>query len=472
GHFLLAGSRKLAEKLSEIRNEKSGMDATAESYRKALRDVITNCIYGVDLNDMAVELARTALWLEGYEPGKPLEFLNHHIKCGNSLVGVFDLNVLKKGIPAAAYAPLTGDDKAVCTAAKNSNKMQAGPAQISLLDRTAEISNEQLIRLTKKIESLPNDDIKSEERKRELYDQLTQDATYLKNKMACDLYTAAFFANKVDIALVPTSEDVFDVLKGVEEKKPGIRDLALRLSEEYRFFHWPVEFPEVFQKGGFDCVLGNPPWDRIKLQEKEFFAQRIPEIAEATNKAKRDKMIENLAAGDDFCRQVYGDFKHAVHNSEATSSFVHYKDFEDCRFKLTGTGDVNLYALFAELNYNLRSANGSAGFVCPSGIATDDSTKVYFGELATKGLLHSLYDFENKEGLFPNVHKMFKFCLLTLLQSDAPGDFAFFLKNVPELDDRRRHFTMGAADFELLNPNTHTCPVFRSEEDASLAKKI
>lgn len=402
GHFLLAGSRRLAEVLSEKRLERTGESATAETYRKALRDVITNCIYGVDLNEMAVELARTALWLEGYEPGKPLSFLNHHIKQGNSIVGVFDLKVLNNGMPQAAYTALTGDDKAVCAKLKKSNeKERGGKWQISAFEKKSPITNDRLVALTKQIEALPNDDIKTEERKRELYEKLQQDKVYVKNRLACDIYTAAFFAKKDDAANVPTSRDLFDVMNDLAETRPGIRELAERLGEEYSFFHWPVEFPEVFAKGGFDCVVGNPPWDRVKIQEKEFFAQRIPKIAEATNKAKRDRMIEALAVGNVFERQVYADFEHTLHNANATSNIVHYKDFDDCRFPLTGTGDVNLYALFAELNYRLRNERGTTGFVCPSGIATDDSTKEFFGEIASKGMLRSLYDFENKEGIFP-----------------------------------------------------------------------
>ncbi len=465
GHFLLAGSRRLAEVLSEKRLEKSGEVATADTYRKALRDVITNCIYGVDLNEMAIELARTALWLEGYEPGKPLEFLNHHIKQGNSIVGVFDLKVLNNGIPAAAYTAITGDDKAVCTAAKKANDNQAGKkAMGDLFAKAKPLSNEKLAKLTRDIEALPNDDLDSEERKRALYERLLKDADYLKNKVACDIYTAAFFAKKTDIAMVPTSVDVFDVMNGNEERKAGIRDLAQRLSEEYSFFHWPVEFPEVFEKGGFDCVVGNPPWDVSELKEIEFFANLLPEIAEL-NGNDRKIAIDLLKKEKPHIYELFEIRKHAL---EAENSYYGNSG----RFPLSSYGKVNLYSKFAELNCNLRNKHGSTGFVCPSGIATDDSTKVFFGKIAIEGELHSLYDFENKYGIFPNVHRMFKFCLLTITRGDAPGDFAFFLKNVAELDDKRRHFTMTADDFELINPNTRTCPVFRSIADAELAKKI
>ena len=482
GHFLLAAARRIAEVLVEKRLEKM-VDATASQalYRKALRDVITNCIYGVDLNEMAVELTRTALWLEGYEPGKPLEFLSHHIKCGNSLVGVYDLNVLNNGIPDVAYTALKGDEKDECSLLTKSNKQsRKTKIQEELFSKDLATSSGELAAIMWRINGIGNDTIEDQEKKRELYEALHQNRDYLKNKIACDLYTAAFFAlkTKANRAHVPLSEDIFDIQKETVENqmRAGIRGEAVRLSKQYKFFHWKIEFPEIFQRGtGFDCVLGNPPWDRVKLQEKEFFASRAPLIAEAKNKAARDKMILALRDSDQaFERELYDSFITALHSAESTSIFVHAneKTFADCRYALTGCGDVNMYALFAELIYTMMGTHGTAGFIVPSGIATDDGTKAYFGKIATSGLLKSLYDFENREGLFPTVDSRFKFCLITLAPKDGMSDFAFFLHNLNELEDNRRHFTMTSEDFDLINPNTHTCPVFRSEEDAKLAKKI
>lgn len=488
GHFLLAAARRIAEVLVEKRLEKLDSDSSGENatptqamYRKALRDVITNCIYGVDLNEMAVELTRTALWLEGYESGKPLEFLSHHIKCGNSLVGVYDLNVLNNGIPDAAYTALSGDEKEECSRlVKNNKESRKLKFTGDLFAKDLAVSSGELCAIMWKINLSGNDTIEDQEKKRELYEALHQNKDYLKNKIACDLYTAAFFATKTqeNHAKVPLSEDIFDVQKENAENpmRAGIREEAVRLSNLYKFFHWKIEFPEIFQRGtGFDCVLGNPPWDRVKLQEKEFFASRAPLIAEAKNKAVRDKLILALKDSDlSFERELYESFITALHSAESTSTFVHANDktFADCRYKLTGTGDVNMYALFAELIYTMMDAFGTAGFIVPSGIATDDGTKAYFGKIATSGMLKSIYDFENSQGLFPNVHRSFKFCLLTLAPKDGMSDFAFFLHNLTELEDSRRHFTMTPEDFDLINPNTHTCPVFRSEEDAKLAKKI
>lgn len=494
GHFLLAAARRIAEVLVEKRLEKMSDAAPSQAlYRKALRDVITNCIYGVDLNEMAVELTRTALWLEGYEPGKPLEFLNHHIKCGNSLVGVYDLNVLNNGIPDAAYTALSGDEKDVALEAKKINEKErkelcvkadknGNVYRASYFDFGDNSQNVQksLALLMAKISFTGNDTLEDEEKKEKLYNELLQNEEYVLLKTAADLYTATFFVKKdKDNELkIPSTKDLFDIKRKLPEDsaKKGIREEAVNISKQYKFFHWKIEFPEIFQRGtGFDCVLGNPPWDRVKLAEKEFFASRAPLIAEAKNKSARDKMILALKdSGQAFERELYESFITALHSAESTSVFVHAneKTYADCRYALTGCGDVNMYALFAELIYTMIDTFGTAGFIVPSGIATDDGTKAYFGKIATSGLLKSLYDFENREGLFPTVDSRFKFSLITLAPKDGMSDFAFFLHNLNELEDSRRHFTMTPEDFDLINPNTHTCPVFRSEEDAKLAKKI
>ena len=120
GHFLLAAARRLAAKVAEL--DAQGDQYTEEQYRHALREVVQHCIHGVDLNPMAIELCKTALWLEALEPGKPLGFLDAHIQCGNALIGVFDPAVLEAGIPDDAYKALTGDDKSIASEAKKLNK--------------------------------------------------------------------------------------------------------------------------------------------------------------------------------------------------------------------------------------------------------------------------------------------------------------------------------------------------------------
>ncbi|MCD1654120.1 hypothetical protein K7J14_05320 [Treponema zuelzerae] len=474
GHFLLAAARRLAEALATVRSDGGLRDG---DYRRALREVISRCIYGVDLNPMAVELARTALWLEGFEPGKPLGFLDHHIRCGNSLVGVSSLEVLSKGIPDDAYKPLTGDDKATSSALKKRNKAEKDAAgQMGLFDEPLSKAQGELLMFHHKLDAIDSESLASIESKEALFRTLTSSASFLQARAACDVWTASFFIPKKPGEPVPTSADVRALTQGTGEGafQQGVRERSREASAQAAFFHWPIEFPEIFHRAtpGFDCVLGNPPWERIKLQEEEFFAARSPAIANARNKAERGAMIASLAtSAQSLDRELFSAFESAKRIAEAASLFAHVPGSDGGRYPLTGIGDVNTYALFAELIYSLRSVNGRAGFITPSGIATDDSTKLYFGHIATKGMLASFYDFENREKLFPSVDSRFKFALQTL--APAPlADFAFFLGNTGQLADARRHFALRADEFALINPNTRTCPVFRSARDAEITKKV
>jgi len=150
---------------------------------------------------------------------------------------------------------------------------------------------------------------------------------------------------------------------------------------------------------------------------------------------------------------------------------VHVKGGSGGRFPLTGVGDVNTYALFAETMEQITAEAGRAGFIVPTGIATDDSTKAFFGHVSQSARLVSLLDLENREGVFPSVHRSYKFCLLTLGAAER-AEFVFYAAQTPQLADPRRRFTLTPEEFRLINPNTLTCPVFRSERDAELAKKL
>jgi hypothetical protein len=268
-------------------------------------------------------------------------------------------------------------------------------------------------------------------------------------------------------------------LRRGESLNPELAREVKALAERVRFFHWPLEFPEVFHPSpfqgegpgvrvGFDCILGNPPWERIKLQEEEFFAARDPEIAAAPNKAARQKLIDALPRTNPALAQ---EFEQARHAAEAQSKFVRAGG----RFPLTAVGDVNTYALFAELSRSLIAPTGRAGIIVPTGIATDDTTKGFFGDLTGKRALASLFDFENREGLFPAVDSRMKFCLLTMSGPQGEvkqAEFAFFATRVEHLDDERRRFTLAPDEIALFNPNTRTMPVFRTRADAELTRKI
>jgi hypothetical protein len=238
-----------------------------------------------------------------------------------------------------------------------------------------------------------------------------------------------------------------------------------------RAMKWEETFPAIFNRPnpGFDCVIGNPPWERMKLQEREFFdATGKPEIAAAVNAATRRQFIEKLEKGEP---ELYQRYLTAKESAEKTLDYI-----RKCgRYKLTGKGDINTYAVFAELAKNIVAANGRVGILVPSGIATDHTTKDFFGELAQSERLAGLYDFENKAPIFPDVHRSYKFCVLLFggkAKKFDEADFVFFAREMDELRDKKRLISLSPKDFKLLNPNTQTCPIFRSSKDAELTKAI
>jgi hypothetical protein len=235
-------------------------------------------------------------------------------------------------------------------------------------------------------------------------------------------------------------------------------------------FDWRERFPNVFnrEEAGFDCVIGNPPWERMKLQEREFFSLPAPEIATATNAAKRRQLVARLESNDPA---LYERYQQALAAADSMLTYCRQSD----GYPLTGKGDINTYAVFAELAYGLVAPSGRVGLLVPSGIASDMTTKDFFAAVAGSNRLVRLYDFENKKAFFPDVHRSFKFCILNFGGKQAAAseaDFIFFAHHIEELEDRTRHVALSAADIRLLNPNTRTCPIFRSRRDAEITKSI
>jgi hypothetical protein len=482
GHFLLAAARRIATRVARLR---TGGVASAADYRHALRDAVRCCIHGVDRNPMAIELARVALWIETVEPGKPLGFLDANLRVGDSLLGIFDLKALEKGIPDAAYKPLTGDHRPTANDFKERNKRDKGEAA-GFLDfsgsrRGQTVELPRLAASMRAVRELPEDTVEQIQTKQQRYKSAHGDPHLTNLEQAADLYIAAFLTPKTETqsldlhtALVPTTADVWTAMRSGTVYGPRL-GAARNLASHSRAFHWPIEFPDVMNAGGFDAVLGNPPWERIKIQEQEFFASREPEIAEAANAAARVRMIEKLKQADSGTRErlLYEEFELAKRVAESSSEFVRVNVEEGGRFPLTGRGDVNTYALFAELFTTLTSERGRAGVIVPMGIATDATTALFFGTMVSESRLASLRSFENEEFIFASVHHAFRFSLLTIARrGNADATFSFFLRQPSQLSDPRRSYKLTSADIARMNPNTKTAPISRSREDAQLTAKI
>jgi hypothetical protein len=467
GHFLLAAGRRLALELARLR---AGDDEPSEALRQqCLREVVAQCLYGVDKNPMAVELCKVALWIEAIDPGKPLSFLDAHIQCGDSLVGVFDPKVLEQGIPDEAYKQLTGDDKTVCSSLKKENasyrktSRTGGGLQGSFNLAAMPTRSPGQSRL-QAIEAMPETSLPETAAKQAAYGDWLQATGSDAETLVANLYTAAFFLPKTadTRAQVPTTEHLLKLLGG-QAITEAMEQAVQQAARNFRFLHWHLRFGEVIAAGGFDCVLGNPPWEMVQVDPQEWFASRNSQISIAKTSAIRSNLIGELASSD---TALFREYELAVAANNGSQGFFHSSG----RFPNSSVGRLNLAYLFTEAVMNIVSRDGRAGMIVPSGISTDSFTQALFRAIVESGLV-SLYSFENEDFIFSNVHHSFRFSLLTLGKTTNPS-FAFFLRKPDDIVRPGKIFSMSNNDFDIINPNTKNCPVFRSQQDYALAKRI
>jgi hypothetical protein len=238
-----------------------------------------------------------------------------------------------------------------------------------------------------------------------------------------------------------------------------------------RFFHWPLEFPEAFAAGGFDCLLGNPPWERLKFQDAEFFSTRKQEIAAASTASKRKILIVALGQSPVGSpdQAIYLDYLGNRRIAEAASLFCRHSS----RYELSSVGDFNMYALFTELCLKLLFSTGFCGIIIPSGIATESATSDLFGYMSKNSLVSSFFDFENRGGFFQGLHTKHKFAALTFSKEPVSAlNLCFFASSITDLQDSRKLMTLSADEVRAFNPNTNTLPIIRSQVDLQLLRKI
>jgi hypothetical protein len=381
GHFLLAAARRIATRVARIRAE--GTPSLAD-FRHALRDVARSCIHGVDRNPMAVELTKVALWIETVDPGLPLGFFDAQIRCGDSLLGVFDLKVLEQGIPDAAMKPLSGDDKEVVKyySAKD-RREKAERDRIATgfgLNRARD-----LMRDFAALRAMPENTLEEIEAKVARLRSLTgKGAAAWQLETACDLYVAAFLLPKVKggphagpdgmprrgAETVPTSGVLWEWLRGVSPFGPMF-GAAVDASRTTRAFHWPLEFPDVMAQGGFDVVIGNPPWDIVQQEE-------------------------NVSISLDDRLKSF--FKHAPYDV------------------LSGRRD--LYKLFLCRLPDMLRDGGLAGLLVPVGYLVEEDCRGLRARLWQSGSIEKIAHFQNaKHCFFSRVHASYRFSIIEYRKS-------------------------------------------------------
>ena len=473
GHFLIAAARRIARRLAQLRS--GDEEPSPEIIRTALRETIQHCVYGVDVNPMSVELCKVNLWLESIEPGKPLSFLEAHIQCGDSLLGVAPgLDITE--IPDEAFIPAFDDDKATASALKKRNKAErAGQMglDIFVFDETEDLKA-WMARRAQSVDELPEETAEQIEQKAQSYQEYLNSPQYRRKKVEYDLWTAAFFwkmeAQPGAAGILAPTQEMLRRHRAGGTLPPELVRRVEELAERLNFLHWDLRFPKVFagNQPGFNCVLGNPPWEMVQLDPQEFFATSAPDIANALNMSVREKMIEQSAINNPPLFKLY---QTALHDMEAQQKFIH----ESRRFPYTSYGRINLMALFAELCLHLISPLGKSGIVIPTGIATDSFNQYFFQKVTKDKRLVKLIGFENEEFIFPGIANVVRFCLFVVSGIDAKEEkptFAFYLRKLSQLSDQHRFFELSTDDLKLLNPNTGTCPIFRNKTDAELTKAI
>ncbi|MFI0895010.1 Eco57I restriction-modification methylase domain-containing protein [Streptomyces sp. NPDC020983] len=501
GHFLVAAARRIAKRVASVREHNP--EPTDEAVRHALHEVVARCVYGVDLNPMAVELAKVSLWLEAMEPGRPLGFLDAHIKHGNGLIGATPA-LMRDGIPDRAFKKTEGDDDGWARGLLNRNaEERRGQENLFEVETETKVTNASFARELRSITAASSENLTAVRRKEAAYRKWSASAEYRHALDMADAWCAAFvWVKRADAPPAITHKVFRDLADQAGGAAPqSTHDEIARLRKQYTFFHWHLEFPEIFTvpesgaasekatravdpatgwTGGFSCVVGNPPWDKVDFLDKQYFSVVNPEIAEISGTARKKRIIEwendNPEAGRRY-RRARRTLKGAFHF--AGNSGV----FPLCAKGLTvkGVNSLQTDQLFAERMTRVVAPGGRYGLLLPTAIATGAGSQHLFGDFMRRGALASLYDFENRRPKSPalpmggkwfdGVHSSYKFCLLSLTGRGGRAEatrVGFFLTDVTDLDDPNRVFPLNPEDLARINPNTGTLPVFRTPRDAEL----
>lgn len=487
GHFLVAAARRIAKRVASVRE--GNPEPSEEGVRHALREAVSRCVYGVDLNPMAVELAKVSLWLEALEPGKALNFLDSKIKHGNGLIGATPA-LIAEGIPDSAFKPIEGDDKAWARSLLRANAKP--PKDQGTLFSDEDIytqGNAELAKGLAKIAHAPDGKLPQVHAQAEAYKEWRTSEENEFKRLVADAWCASFVWIKIeppprDKGVPAIVNRVFTDLqkKGKTGIPPETYAEIERLRDEYRFFHWHLEFPDIFHvpdgetewQGGFTCILANPPWDKVDFHDKQYFSAVEPAIALLAGQKRRARILE---WEEEYPEEAIR-YRAARRNVKGSFGFFSSPEtYPQCARGLTvlGVNSLQTDQLFTECFSRITASIGRVGCIVPTAIATAASAQYLFRDLTRQGRVASLFDFENRKGIFPAVDSRYKFCLLALTGEEL-GDpavrFAFFVSDPVELGETGRVFALSVDDLALINPNTGTLPIFRSRRDAELTAEI
>lgn len=529
----------LSDELTKLNPREDGFEEALRAQLK--RHVVENCLYGVDLDPLAVELGRMALWVETMDRDLPFGFLDHKLKVGNALVGTwFDTY---RDYPAMAWEREGGDkdyqknkpDNLInhwYEDAKGKKKgdvftdaikarAKAVPEQLKAmlsgqlsLEGGLDAGNvhEELLKVFRKLHRLP---VHESEKRAEVYrNEVLNNPHYHALKARMDLWCALWFWPGERIEQAPLPLDFF-------RPDEAALTIAAEVARQQRFFHWELEFPDVFTatQDGFDALLGNPPWEIQKPNSKEFFSNHDPLYRAYGKQDALSRQLDYFSThpqlehdwiaynarlkgmsnwtkyvgqpfGDRVSEDKTGKKKHDLNlgggrNSFEGSSVLHKKwqqqrrknkGFADTAhpFIHQGSADLNTYKMFLELSHALLRQQGRLGMIVPSGIYTDKGTtdlrELFLGQCDWQWL----FGFENREGIF-DIHRSFKFCPLIVQKGGETSAIraAFMHRNVDDWEQAERHvLAYPRARVEEFSPYSKAILEIRSEQDLRVLQKI
>lgn len=483
GHFVVAAARRIATALAMVRTGET--EPSPAELRAATADVIERCVYGVDLNDLAIEITKVALWLEAFDPDRPSPFLDAHFRVGNTLLGTTP-ELLRRNIPDAAFVVL-GDDDGEWTRklkARNKSERQADDQlTLALGPDTLDVATGRLTKAALDADAGHAASVAAMRARADAWRRLAQDPELIAAKRVADAWCAAFVQPKTgaDTSGPGITHATLRALSENSDSVPAsIIGLIDSVARQYRFFHWHLEFPAIFTvaddgsaevatgwSGGFSCVVGNPPWETLQLEDEQFFGNLgRGDIENAPNAAARKELIAEL---EDSEPELFRLYQAARRQSDATNHLV-----RGGRYPLTAQGKINTYSLFAENMRAVTDPHGAAGIITPTGLATDKNTSDFFKDTLSKHRLYAFYDFENEAPkIFPDITNRVRFAVTVMTGTRLTVGhtrFAFLNRRISDLPARR--FELAADELLALNPNTGTLPMFRSRADANITLGI
>lgn len=401
------------------------------------RLLLKRVIFGVDVNPFSIELSKLSLWIDSFIFGTPLSFLEHHIKCGNALIGTSIADFKQNTLAKSKGLFLQDLDSKF-------NALQEVFYKLDSIKDSTEID-------IKESKRLYQDEILPTLTKLNLYLNYQNAKHFIKDPQERQSLLALQQAG----------------LESLEQDKKA-KELIESYAKTYRFFNYEIEFPEIVDKGafaGFDIIIGNPPWDKTKFSDSDFFPQFISNYR-TLSKSKKEEIKTNLLA------KPYIKAQYEREKTFIQSVNDYYKD----NYPLSsGSGDGNLFRFFVEKNLHLLAKNATLNYVLPSALMLEEGSLSLRKEILENKRLNFFYGFENREGIFNDVHRSYKFALMQVQNTQADSTHKiktmFYKTNIDSVYDTNNIIETSLEEIATLSPSQLALQEVRDKKDLEILAK-